>query len=169
MLSFGSMLTMATKSRTNSESADNNAGFVARIEFIQTLHRWTSARGISKEAALHPSQLGQMLRRARLDPDGPVTFEAHTLAKIARAAGVSLIWLQTGQGSHDQDDSTFAEGSWSNLEKCLRMAANRGRWSRHTIATARSTDYITEDLTPDKWSELLDKIETVVSKILTNV
>lgn len=61
--------------------------------------RW-SQRGLSAASGLSPAHVGMMLR------GDAKAVKAETLAGLARAAGVSLGWLLTGEGSPDHDDDT---------------------------------------------------------------
>jgi transcriptional regulator with XRE-family HTH domain len=69
-----------------------------RIEWILK-HRGITGRELSRRAGLGEVHVGQILSRARKNPD--VSVEAKTLEAIARGGVVNLQWLSTGDGSPD--------------------------------------------------------------------
>lgn len=76
------------------------AGTVAdRVRQILKRTGW-SQRELARRAGLSPGAVGWILAH----PDRP--SETTTLQGFASAAGVSLAWLTTGEGSPDADDDT---------------------------------------------------------------
>lgn len=83
-----------------------------------------SARGLSDAAGLAPAHVGMMKRGDAKD------VRADTLAALAKAAGVSVRWLTTGDGAPDHDESapspTYTDDStpvMENVEGYLAVEA----------------------------------------------
>ena len=76
---------------------------VQRLELLLKRTGW-SQRELSRRAGLGETHVNLIIRSATKDPES--TVELRTLAAIATAAGVSLAWLATGEGSPDADDDT---------------------------------------------------------------
>ncbi len=62
--------------------------------------RFGNARALAIEAGLSHAYLGTLMTRLRRNPQA--TMDAESAVKIAKAAGVSLVWLLTGEGPRDE-------------------------------------------------------------------
>lgn len=69
-----------------------------RLESLLEMKGWSQSE-LSERAGLARSHVNRIIKH----PDRPT--QTDTLAAIAHAAGVSLVWLSKGQGSPDADDS----------------------------------------------------------------
>jgi transcriptional regulator with XRE-family HTH domain len=112
----------------------------ARLEWILTHCKapsggaWT-ARGLSAAADLSPSYVGMLRRQAVKSPGLDV------LRAIATAAGVSLAWLATGDGTPDSDDDARAP---SSTESHVPVMGNAIGWSDAETAARARSDYSEE-------------------------
>lgn len=79
-----------------------------RIELVLAKTGW-SQRELSRRAGLGETHVGLILRAAKKNPTHSV--ELKTLQGIAAAAGVSLAWLSSGQGSPELDGDTPSPSS----------------------------------------------------------
>lgn len=69
---------------------------LARLQWILD-HRKLGQRELSRRAELDQRHLGVIMGRLRKNPDAALEHE--TIAALARAGGVSLVWLSTGKGA----------------------------------------------------------------------
>lgn len=79
---------------------DRHVTLLARLEAILTA-RGMSQRALGRAAGLDERHVGVLMGRLRNDPNAGV--EHRTLAALARAGGVSLSWLSSGEGDSGLD------------------------------------------------------------------
>ena len=95
--------------------------------------KW-SARGLSDAAGLSPAHVGMMQR------GDAKAVKGDTLRGVAEAAGVSLAWLVTGEGSPDSDDAGHVPSITDDPEPVMR---NVPGW-----ANVVAIDTAEHDITP---------------------
>lgn len=76
-----------------------------RIEIILARTGWTQ-RELGRRAGIAESSPSGLIAKFKKDPHA--NYEHKTLAGIARAAGVSLRWLERGEGAPGWDEHTDA-------------------------------------------------------------
>lgn len=96
--------------------------------------KW-SARGLSDAAGLSPAHVGMMQRGEAKAVKGD------TLRGVAEAAGVSLAWLVTGDGSPDSDDTARTPSTTDDPEPIM---ANVPGWAEVERADSEEHPDITD-------------------------
>lgn len=123
---------------------DRIAWIIANRRIPETGEAW-DAQNLSVAAGLAPAHIGMVLRKTIGEPRRP------TLAKIAKAAGVSFSWLMTGEGvpvasaplvpdeppppTAPDDHVQLAPAEGSPLERALGEAFDP---KRHTVTDLRA-------------------------------
>lgn len=112
-----------------------------RIERILA-KRGITARELSIKSGLSPTMLSKVIARLRQDPGA---VELNTLLKVAAGAGVSWIWLVTGQLPED-GDASFQPPRFCDLPNWPELRTNAEReltapaWVWEYVAQSRPID-----------------------------
>ena len=123
-------------------------GIAARIREVLDARRW-SERELSARAGLAPVHVGKILDRGGSRAGG------ETLAKIAKAAGVSLEWLVTGEGPRDLETRVEYTDDYPARAPLLAALRSSGDpFDAAVLAELKLTTYSgAENLTLSEWIE----------------
>lgn len=155
-----------------------------RLKWILQV-RQKSARGLSLDAGLSQSHVGQIIR-GTIKGEVSVTV----LAAIAKASDVELRWLMTGEGNPPGDDAPAPAAAqppapakpadsapesrpvkdprYENLETVIRfrLRENPGRWSTKALDAVRSIRLeADEDPSNAEWERRLDAFESTLRRL----
>lgn len=131
-----------------------------RIRYLLEL-RETNPSELSLRAGLSRGAIKTML--SRLDADERASVSADSLAKIAKAASVSIAWLINGEGAIDDRSPSRPEPGYRMTSLDAALAYHPNRWHPDTIAAAREMRlYRDPKLTPQKLEKMLDALDRTV-------
>lgn len=71
------------------------AGFVERLRWAMQIRQW-SARELARRAGMQETHVSSIIRRLETKPAADI--EVSTVVRLARATGLTIEWLATGEG-----------------------------------------------------------------------
>lgn len=122
---------------------------LARAHARLTVREWATKAGLS------PNHVSTLQSRLRREPDA--RFEAKTIAALARAAGVSLRWLATGDGPMFEEPlPTRPDEVYPRRAAAVFVAEHLEHLPQSAIAEVMAISGLPDDLPTSEWLRLIE-------------